>query len=94
MRRFIHRTDEPSSVLHFHGLAAFGRQIGLSVVAVPAIGNLAEKKVAGILSGRSPDGWAVESQRSAHVIVNLITAKRLGLTVPDAVLASGTEVVC
>ena len=62
------------------GLISYGPDLG-------AMFGRAGSQVAKILSGHKPADLPVEQPTTFHLSVNLKTAKALGLTIPDAVLA-------
>jgi len=56
-------------------------------------GRLAAKQVQRILHGAHPSDLPVEQIDRIHLVVNLRTAKALGLTIPQAVLVRADEVI-
>jgi putative ABC transport system substrate-binding protein len=67
-------------------LAAYGESYA-------AIGRLSAKTVQRILLGASPADLPVEQADRFHFVINLRTAKALGLTIPPAVRARADEVI-
>ena len=68
------------------GLAAYGSDY-------EAEGVQAARLVAKILRGQTPRDLPVEDVTQVRLIINLKTAKALGLTIPPAVLARADEVI-
>jgi putative tryptophan/tyrosine transport system substrate-binding protein len=67
-------------------LAAYGESYA-------AIGRLSAKIVQRILQGASPGDLPVEQADRFHLVINLRTAKALGLTIPPSVRARADEVI-
>jgi putative tryptophan/tyrosine transport system substrate-binding protein len=57
------------------------------------IGRLSAKYVQRVLLGADPGDLAVEQVDRLHFVINLKTAKALGLTIPPSVLARADEVI-
>ncbi len=57
------------------------------------IGRLSAKYVQRILLGADPGALPVEQLDRVHLVINIKTAKALGLTIPPAVLARADEVI-
>ncbi len=68
------------------GLASYG-------VNFYAIGQLGAKQVQRILQGASPGDLPVEQLDRLKLVINMKTARSLGLTVPAAVLARADQVI-
>jgi putative ABC transport system substrate-binding protein len=58
-----------------------------------ALGRLSAKHVQRVLLGASPGDLAVEQLDRLHFVINLKTAKALGLTIPQSVLVRADEVI-
>jgi putative ABC transport system substrate-binding protein len=58
-----------------------------------AFGRVAAKNVHRILLGANPAELPVEQLDRPHLIINLNTAKALGLAIPHAVLVRADEVI-
>ena len=57
------------------------------------IGRLSAKHVQRVLLGADPGGLPVEQVDRLHLVVNLKTAKALGLTIPPSVLGRADEII-
>jgi putative ABC transport system substrate-binding protein len=57
------------------------------------IGRLSAKQVQRVLLGADPGNLPVEQVDRLHFAINLKTAKALGLTIPQSVLARADEVI-
>jgi len=68
------------------GLASYG-------VNFYAIGQLGARQVQQVLQGASPEHLPVEQLDRLKLVINLKTARSLGLTVPAAVLARADQVI-
>ena len=77
--------SEPDSVTK-GGLAGYG-------VSYYAMGRLAAKYIQRVLSGASPGELPVEQVDGLYFVINLKTAKALGLTIPPSLLGRADEVI-
>jgi putative ABC transport system substrate-binding protein len=77
--------SEPDSVAK-GGLAGYG-------VSYYAMGRLAAKYVQRVLSGASPEELPIEQADRLYFVINLKTAKALGLTIPPSLLGRADEVI-
>jgi ABC-type uncharacterized transport system substrate-binding protein len=68
------------------GLASYG-------VDYYAVGRLSAKQVRRILLGADPGDLPIEQIERIPFVINLKTAKALGLTIPPAVLARADEII-
>jgi putative ABC transport system substrate-binding protein len=68
------------------GLASYG-------VSYHEAGRLSAKYIQRILAGASPKDLAVETLHKLELVVNLRTAKEIGLTIPPEVLARADRVI-
>jgi putative ABC transport system substrate-binding protein len=57
------------------------------------LGRLAAQYIQRVLLGANPADLPIEQIDKLHFVVNLKTAKALGLTIPPSVLARADEVV-
>ena len=77
--------DERTSVIA-GGLASYG-------TSYHAVGRLAAKHVHRVLLGTSPADLPVERSDRFELVINLKTAKAIGLTIPQSVLGRADEVI-
>jgi putative tryptophan/tyrosine transport system substrate-binding protein len=68
------------------GLASYG-------VSYHEAGRLSAKYIQRILAGASPKELAVETLHKLELVVNLRTAKEIGITIPPEVLAKADKVI-
>jgi putative ABC transport system substrate-binding protein len=62
-------------------------------VSYASAGRQSAKYVQRILSGSSPSDMPVELMDAFHFVINLKTAKSIGLTIPDSLLARADSVI-
>jgi putative ABC transport system substrate-binding protein len=76
---------DPASVVE-GALASYG-------VSYYTNGRLAAKQVQRVLMGANPADMPVEQADRFHFVINLKTAKALGLTIPPSVLGRADQVI-
>jgi putative ABC transport system substrate-binding protein len=84
-KRLATMFQEPSSVVN-GGLASYG-------VSYHEAGRLSAKYVQRILAGTSPKDLPVETVHKLELVLNLRTAREIGLTIPPNVLARADKVI-
>ena len=62
-------------------------------VSYYAVGRLSAKNVQRVLLGADPGSMPIEQFDRLHFVLNMKTAKAIGLTIPPAVLARADEVI-
>jgi putative tryptophan/tyrosine transport system substrate-binding protein len=80
------------TMFHEHGIVAKGALASYGV-SYHAFGRHSAKHVQRILLGADPGNLPVEQFDRLHFVINLKTAKTLGLTIPPSVLARADEVI-
>src|SRR4051794_1701539 len=74
------------SVIEADCLASYG-------ITIPDLYALSASQVAKLLQGAKPENLPVQQPTKFELVINLKTAKALGLTVPQALLARADEVI-
>jgi putative ABC transport system substrate-binding protein len=80
------------TMFHDPGLVAQGALVSYGV-SYHEVGRLSAKYVQRVLTGTSPENLPVESFSRIALVVNLKTARELGITIPQAVLLRADEVI-
>jgi len=73
--------------------AQMGAVFALSFASGEDIGRQAGELAQAILSGRAPSGVPYTNARKVYLTVNLKAAQKLGLEIPQAILARATNVI-
>ena len=96
----IHRAQIISLALHYRLPAVYPFRLGVQLGALLSYGNdtldnylRAATYVDKILRGAKPSELPVQTPVKFQLVINLNTAKTLGLTVPDTLLARADEVI-
>ena len=76
---------DPSSVIN-GGLASYS-------VSFQEMGRLSAKYIQRVLAGVKPSELPVEAVRKIDLVMNLKTAKQIGLTIPPNVLVRADRVI-
>ena len=88
----ILREKKLPSIFASQEAVAKGALAGYGVSYLSA-GRLSAKYVQQVLSGANPGELPVEQMDEFHFVINLKTAKSIGLTIPDEFLARADEVI-
>ena len=74
------------SVIEADCLASYG-------ITIPDLYALSASQIAKLLQGAKPENLPVQQPTKFELVINVKTAKALGLTVPQALLARADEVI-
>ena len=74
-------------------MAEEGGLIGYGPLIVQLYRDIMSRQLAKLLRGAKPTDLPVEQPTRFELVINLKTAKALGLTVPDSLLARADEVI-
>ena len=74
-------------------LVVKGALASYGVVSLREVGRLSAKHVQRILAGAKPEDLPIENVDRIELVLNLRTAKALGLTIPPSVLARAARVI-
>ncbi len=86
------RAKRLPTMLPYTGSVAKGALAGYGE-SYYALGRLSAKPVQRVLLGAGPGDLPIEQLDRVHFVINLKTAKALGLTIPQSVLARADEVI-
>jgi putative tryptophan/tyrosine transport system substrate-binding protein len=82
-----------SAIYPDRGFAVAGGLMSYTTDGIAAIRQIGSLYAAQILRGTKPADLPVQQPRKFNLVINLSTAKALGLTVPETLLASADELV-
>jgi putative ABC transport system substrate-binding protein len=82
-----------SAIYPDRGFAVAGGLMSYTTDGIAAIRQIGRLYAAQILTGANPADLPVQQPTKFNLVINLSTAKVLGLTVPEPLLASADEVI-
>jgi putative ABC transport system substrate-binding protein len=82
-----------SAIYPDRGFAAAGGLMSYTADGIAAIRQIGSLYVAQILKGAKPADLPVQQPAKFNLVINLGTAKALGLTIPETLLATADEVI-
>jgi putative ABC transport system substrate-binding protein len=80
------------TMFHERGIVAKGALAGYGV-NYREVGRSSAKHVQRVLTGTSPKDLPIENTDRLELVINLKTAKALGLTIPQSLLLRADEVI-
>jgi putative tryptophan/tyrosine transport system substrate-binding protein len=82
-----------SAIYPDRGFAAAGGLMSFTADGIAAIRQIGSLYAAQILKGAKPADLPVQQPAKFNLVINLGTAKALGLTIPETLLATADEVI-
>jgi putative ABC transport system substrate-binding protein len=86
------RDKKVPTMFSFPGIAVQGALAGYGV-SLRDVGERSSRYVQNVLAGAHPGDLAVESISRVELVLNAKTARQIGITIPEAVRLSATEIV-